>query len=327
MAQRPIGDADAATDLPVDVQARIRTLLDRVEADVPYYDYFDLPRDADRKAIKRAYYALAALVHPDRHAGRTLGPWKARMEELFRILTSAHDTLSNPAQRELYDRLLPPEEPRDVAPAPSAAPVSATVAVTPPRATPITPAPITPQPTTAGSTVPPVSARTLNEAQRREALARRLRAGRVTLTGMTSKSAPHDASAPPAPTPETLRAEAEAQEARGDFTAAWKTWRQLAALLPADHGVLKRQVRALLNARDVDLHLAADLSKRVIGADPRDVDAHLLLADVYLAAHLPAAARSVLEHAKRTGLLDPALDDKLAKINGRPSRWPQGERK
>jgi len=63
-----------------------------------------LPRDAERKAIKRAYYVLSKELHPDRYHGKDLGPFKPILETVFAALSQYVKTLSDrrttlPAQR------------------------------------------------------------------------------------------------------------------------------------------------------------------------------------------------------------------------------------
>jgi curved DNA-binding protein CbpA len=71
-----------------------------------YYALLGIEESADRKAVKRAYYELAALFHPDRYFRKRLGSFKLRMEAVFARLTLAHDTLSNRETRSEYDKYL-----------------------------------------------------------------------------------------------------------------------------------------------------------------------------------------------------------------------------
>ncbi len=73
-----------------------------------HYEVLGVARDADKKTIKRAYFALAAEAHPDRFFQKKIGKERARVELLFRRLTEAHDALTDPQQRRMYDARLPP---------------------------------------------------------------------------------------------------------------------------------------------------------------------------------------------------------------------------
>jgi curved DNA-binding protein len=66
-----------------------------------YYKTLGVPRDADADAIKKAYRKLARLHHPDANKG------DKRSEERFKEVNEAHEVLSDPEKRKLYDRLGP----------------------------------------------------------------------------------------------------------------------------------------------------------------------------------------------------------------------------
>ncbi len=75
-----------------------------------HYELLRVPHDADKKAVKRAYYELASRCHPDRFFRKDLGDYKLRLEIIFGRITLAHDTLTNRTQREDYDRYLADRE-------------------------------------------------------------------------------------------------------------------------------------------------------------------------------------------------------------------------
>ncbi|KAH9578945.1 DnaJ domain [Trypanosoma melophagium] len=58
------------------------------------YDVLGLPKTATDAEIRRAYYKLAVLYHPDKNPDGV---------ELFKEISFAHSILSDPAQRQLYD--------------------------------------------------------------------------------------------------------------------------------------------------------------------------------------------------------------------------------
>ncbi|HTQ48062.1 MAG TPA: DnaJ domain-containing protein [Polyangiaceae bacterium] len=89
-------------DIEVDLRRRILQLyraLDRTD----HYRLLGVDRAADKKTIKRAYFDLAAKLHPDKYFRKRLGSFKARMEAVFGRITLAQDTLTNADKRAEYD--------------------------------------------------------------------------------------------------------------------------------------------------------------------------------------------------------------------------------
>ena len=109
-APTPLSEAEKTsltedTDLDEDLRKRLLDMhraLDRRD----YYALLGIEEGADRKAIKRAYYELAAAFHPDRYFRKRLGSFKVRMEAVFAKLTIAHDTLSDRERRSEYNAYL-----------------------------------------------------------------------------------------------------------------------------------------------------------------------------------------------------------------------------
>jgi curved DNA-binding protein len=61
------------------------------------YQELGVSRSASADEIKRAYRKLAAKLHPDKHPG------DKKIEERFKALNNAHQVLSDPKKRKLYD--------------------------------------------------------------------------------------------------------------------------------------------------------------------------------------------------------------------------------
>src|SRR5882762_4981392 len=63
-----------------------------------YYEILGIKRDAKPEEIKKAYRRLARKYHPD------VNPGDKASEERFKLTTEAHDILSDPKKRKVYDR-------------------------------------------------------------------------------------------------------------------------------------------------------------------------------------------------------------------------------
>lgn len=214
----PAEEAALAENIELDVEIRRRVLmLYRSLDQVDHYELLGVARTADRKVIKRGYYELAAVFHPDKYFRKNLGSFKQRMEIVFGRLTQAHDALTNNDKRVEYDAYL--EEKRrsrgieelladalaeikraretiEQEVGTEEAPPAARASLVPPasplpvRSSPMPPAsplparssqmpPASPPPARSSQMPPaPSSGPTLSDAVRREVLAQRLRAGR-----------------------------------------------------------------------------------------------------------------------------------------------------
>ncbi|MGZ5967053.1 MAG: DnaJ domain-containing protein [Polyangiales bacterium] len=71
-----------------------------------HYAVLGVVKKASGKEIQRAYFALAATLHPDRHFGKKLGPYKQKLDRVFRRATEAYDALRIASKRAEYDAYL-----------------------------------------------------------------------------------------------------------------------------------------------------------------------------------------------------------------------------
>lgn len=98
-------EIDSTLDISVDLQERILHLSARL-SDLDHFQLLGVPMNADRAAIKRAYFSMIGTFHPDTYFGKRLGGFTRRMEKIFQRLTEAHDVLSNRQSREEYEAYL-----------------------------------------------------------------------------------------------------------------------------------------------------------------------------------------------------------------------------
>jgi curved DNA-binding protein CbpA len=98
-------ELDEEIDLPQEQKRRILDLYYRLD-DMDHYTLLGVGKEANKKTVKRSYFELASLMHPDRYFKKNLGSFKLKMEVLFGRITEAHDTLVDPARRADYDTYL-----------------------------------------------------------------------------------------------------------------------------------------------------------------------------------------------------------------------------
>ncbi len=94
---------------PVDLSPENRELVLRTFYSLDSLDHYSLlgvPQDADRRAIKAAYYERATVFHTDVYFGKSLGSFRAKMEKCFSRFTEAHDVLTRQPAKEEYDAYL-----------------------------------------------------------------------------------------------------------------------------------------------------------------------------------------------------------------------------
>lgn len=96
--------ADANIEMDLESQRAILDFADRL--DRPYHEILGVPRDADARAVKRAYFALSKCYHPDRYFRRRIGPYKDLLERVFRKIVEAYELLSDPTARAEIEKSL-----------------------------------------------------------------------------------------------------------------------------------------------------------------------------------------------------------------------------
>jgi curved DNA-binding protein CbpA len=102
-ANAPAIDAAMQEQIELD-EARKREILE-MERALEYQSHFELlgvTADAGTDEIRRAYHELSRKYHPDRFFKKNLGSFRSRVEKIFRKVTEAQSTLSDPQKREAY---------------------------------------------------------------------------------------------------------------------------------------------------------------------------------------------------------------------------------
>ena len=101
----PETEVDEGLELDEELQKRIHETFHRSNK-LNHYELLGVSMDADRAEIRKAYFALSKVFHPDAYYGKRLGPFKAQMEVIFRKVTDAYEAVGRPKKREAYDRYL-----------------------------------------------------------------------------------------------------------------------------------------------------------------------------------------------------------------------------
>jgi tetratricopeptide (TPR) repeat protein len=92
-------------ELSADQKKRVLDMFYRLD-DLDHYTLLGVGKEADKKTVKRSYFELASVMHPDRYFKKNLGSFKSKMEALFGRITEAHDILVDAARRLDYDAYL-----------------------------------------------------------------------------------------------------------------------------------------------------------------------------------------------------------------------------
>jgi curved DNA-binding protein CbpA len=66
------------------------------------FEILDVDVDADKKALKRAYFRISKEFHPDRFYGKKLGSFAQRLAQIFKAATDAYAVLDDDDKRVAY---------------------------------------------------------------------------------------------------------------------------------------------------------------------------------------------------------------------------------
>ena len=98
-------DLNEEVDLEPERKRTILEAFHRLDS-LTHYQILRVEPNADKRAIKNAYFEIVNIYHPDRYFGKKLGSFKPKLERVFTRLTEAHDTLTRSGPRAEYDAYL-----------------------------------------------------------------------------------------------------------------------------------------------------------------------------------------------------------------------------
>ena len=96
--------ADIKPELELSVELQREILEFDASLDRPYHVLLGVARDADSRAIKRAYFQLSKKFHPDRYFRSELGEFAIRLDRIFNRIVEAYELLSDPTTRSEIER-------------------------------------------------------------------------------------------------------------------------------------------------------------------------------------------------------------------------------
>ena len=73
---------------------------------ITYTEILGVEKDADARALRRAYFKLSKEFHPDRYFRKNLGAFEARIERVFCKIAEAFEILSDPSARAEMEKSL-----------------------------------------------------------------------------------------------------------------------------------------------------------------------------------------------------------------------------
>ena len=97
-------EAEIEPELELSVELQREILEFDASLDRSYHELLGVARDADARAIKRAYFQLSKRFHPDRYFRSELGEFAVRLDRIFNKIVEAYELLSDPTTRSEIER-------------------------------------------------------------------------------------------------------------------------------------------------------------------------------------------------------------------------------
>lgn len=103
------GEAEEEVEIAEEDKKKILSTYESL-GEFNYYKILGIKKDADKREIKRAYFALSREFHPDRYFRKTIGTFKPMLEAIFRKVSEAYEVVYDPESRKEYDKSIMSEE-------------------------------------------------------------------------------------------------------------------------------------------------------------------------------------------------------------------------
>ena len=108
-AVHEVGSVDSSLEISVELQQQILDFDARLER--PYHEILSVPVDADTRTIKRAYFKLSKVYHPDRYFRKDMGVFAERLDRVFKKVALAYELMMDPTTRQELQRSMPAAPP------------------------------------------------------------------------------------------------------------------------------------------------------------------------------------------------------------------------
>jgi len=89
-------------DERVDIEEGRRKEIDAVAAKLGNANHFELLGVDAGSSVDEAFFEASRRFHPDRYYGKKLGPYAQKLDQIFKRMAEAYNTLSDPAKRTAY---------------------------------------------------------------------------------------------------------------------------------------------------------------------------------------------------------------------------------
>ena len=109
LPEEPLAAAPTSEEEELDLDEARRRRIDDLFVALDLLDHYQVlgvGRGAKREEVRTAYFTLSKVFHPDTMFRKRLGPYKAKMEGIFKRLTEGYEVLGKKRAREEYDRYL-----------------------------------------------------------------------------------------------------------------------------------------------------------------------------------------------------------------------------